>query len=590
MSTSVITTKGMEILSQAPATGSFPYWIGYYGLAYVPPENRGDEGDDKLDAGMKTLTKTGDRIYNIWQGSMTPEGCRQGNAGELYLNGLYTSSILSKFRYVMDKEGNNNLVMFRSTSDSSVSDMEGACVYRGCGAPESLGDPGIADGMPVPAPLFYMGNPVSYAAPPSAQQFVNKYMGDNDYPQKEVQGVKLPAVSTDTRVYGGSSSRMSDTPDGSEPFNYQRDGNRFDWASAKSTYTEGGDMGTALEPDFNRYCETFWKYQSISNYNRFHAPARSEGYLANYEPSCRNMAKCTRLFPISNYRVVSDCAGANGRKLVTDMQYTIKMSISDMFDDTTLRTLTQSGESGITGLDGEDLYQTRKCSVKFNRIGLYAVPMTVHYFRTEESVVDSKKDCTDYALQFQVHGDEEPVLFAVIDLDSTVILRDGGGEPGTYETKVNLKLSNGTTDDSGSLIRDSAIFYNLYEDSSITWYENQLVAAASQAEAVTSLELDVGNLKQLVNNLSANGGCQAQYDDSGDYALKNHTHPYIRNLVDGTASGSVRGINSTPDGTPVTYCRYPSYTATPPTGETLVNTASVSDSSNVLTYYVVTGF
>lgn len=147
MSKCVITSRGVNLLQSAPAGGSQTYWIGYYGLAFVPSEMRGDNGPDRIRQGMTRLTVTGDRIYNLWQGAMTPGGfASQSGAGDLYGTSLYTGNVMSRYRYVMDADGNNNLVMWKGANGRTVNDMVGAAVYRGVGASEE-------SGLPLPAPL-----------------------------------------------------------------------------------------------------------------------------------------------------------------------------------------------------------------------------------------------------------------------------------------------------------------------------------------------------------------------------------------------------------------------------------------------------
>ena len=52
----IITNNGLNIMNQTRADGTVQYWIGYYGLAYVPDENRVSEDDstpkDPLSANM----------------------------------------------------------------------------------------------------------------------------------------------------------------------------------------------------------------------------------------------------------------------------------------------------------------------------------------------------------------------------------------------------------------------------------------------------------------------------------------------------------------------------------------------------------
>ena len=548
MASTVITKAGMDLLSRVPASGEPTYWVGYYGVAFVPSDERGDNGTDKLSAGMTSLTKTGDHIYNLWQGSMVASGYAQGtSAAELGGMAMYTSNLMSRFRYVLDKDGNNNLVMFRGTSDSSVSDVSGAVAYRGAGAGGTL---------PLPAPLFYTTSDKSYSNPPTASEFVNDANDSDsyeDYPM--VDG--LPAVTTDTRAYMGATPDIPVDGEFEAPLSNVND--RL-WVSASKTYQQeglNGDTSKPVEPGFNQLCKQYWKFKSISNYNRYHAPASAEGFLVDYEPACRNMAKVTKYFPINHYKVVNAKEGAStstmGRKVASTLRFTIELSLDDIHNTTALRAITQSDEpaSGVESIGGKDLFQTKESSIKFNRIGLYAVPMTVHRFYDTYNNTDSRKACRDFRVQFEVDGNAEPVLFAVIDLDTTVFLREGSGETSTY--KVNVDINLGEKDD-GAIIRDAAVFYNMYEDSSITWYENQLIATASQVEAVTNLALDMGVMKQRMEQMSANNNCDAERDLGDEYALKNHTHDYMKNLVDGVEkSGAVRGINAAMENIKIDY-------------------------------------
>ena len=103
-------------------------------------------------------------------------------------------------------------------------------------------------------------------------------------------------------------------------------------------------------------------------------------------------------------------------------------------------------------------------------------------------------------------------------------------------------------DDNSQLIRDAGIFYNLYEDDAITWYQNQLIASASTANAVTDMGIELAYLKSQVGK-GGGGSCGASTDLGDMYALKNHTHDYMRNLVDseGEGNGAVCGIDTVPE-------------------------------------------
>ena len=542
MASTVITKAGLDLLNTVPQAGGDTYWIGYYGLAFVPAEERMGGKDDELKASMTSLTNKGDHIYNLWQGSMVASGYAQGtSAAELGGVAMYTSNLMSRFRYVLDESGNNNLVMFRGTTDSSASDVSGACVFRGVGADGDL------KGLPLPAPLFFTDGAEPFNNPPATAGDMGDFA---DYPKNG----DLPAVTTDTRAYIGKTATV---PEGADPFNAAVNGvDTRQWLSANKTYTQdglNGDPTQPLEPDYNCLCEQYWKFKSISNYNRYHAPASSEGFLVDYEPSCRNMAKVTRLFPISHYKVVNAKEGASsilpGKKIASTLRFSINMSLDDIYNTVATRAITQSGSSGITSIGGTDLFQTKESSIKFNRIGIYAAKMTVHRFYKSENNATNRSGCEDFRVQFEIDGNAEPILFAVVDLDTTVYLREGSGETSTYKVNVDLNLGD---KDTGSVIRDASVFYNMYEDNAITWYENQLIATASQAEAITDVGLDMAIMKQRMDRMTASvNGCQN--DDSGDeYAPKNHTHNFMKNLVDGTVNpGAVRGVDCAVESLPL---------------------------------------
>ena len=576
MASTVITKAGLDLLNTVPQAGGDTYWIGYYGLAFVPAEERMEGKDDELKATMTSLTKKGDHIYNLWQGSMVASGYAQGtSAAELGGVAMYTSNLMSRFRYVLDKNGNNNLVMFRGTTDSSASDVSGACVFRGVGADGDL------KGLPLPAPLFFTDGAEPFNNPPATAAD----MGDfDDYPKNG----DLPAVTTDTRAYIGKTAAV---PEGGDPFNAAVNGvDTRQWLSANKTYTQdglNGDPTQPLEPDYNCLCEQYWKFKSISNYNRYHAPASSEGFLVDYEPACRNMAKVTRLFPISHYKVVNAKEGASsilpGKKIASTLRFSINMSLDDIYNTVATRAITQSGESGIESIGGADLFQTKESSIKFNRIGIYAAKMTVHRFYKSENNASNRSGCEDFRVQFEIDGNAEPILFAVVDLDTTVYLREGSGETSTYKVNVDLNLGD---KDTGSVIRDASVFYNMYEDNAITWYENQLIATASQAEAITDVGLDMAIMKQRMDRMTASvNGCQN--DDSGDeYAPKNHTHNFMKNLVDGTVNpGAVRGVDCAVESLPVDFSIFDTF------NQSLYTATQVSERSaqNKIQFFTVHG-
>lgn len=554
---SVITSRGLQLLSKASAAGENSYWIGYYGLAYVPEENRGEHGEDYLTSSTDVLTKTGDYIYNVWQGSMTPTGfnTETSAAGDLYNKCLYTSNIMARYRYVLDENGKNNLVMWRGTTDSSSYKLTGGAVYRGVGAEGEDGQIVTQSQMPIPAPLFYLGEPTRYDTPLDEAGLVDAVKYPNvseDYPVFD----NLPSVSTDSRDYSASSKLTENPPSVSDggfgDYGSMSGATKYEWAAASKTFTQDQDAqdDAPISEDANRYCQQYWKYQSISNFNRFHAPASAEGFSVDYEPACRNMAKATKYFPISYYKVLNVEQGKSetgstdvASTTATSLQLTVDLNLRDYNNIVANRTNTAEivvepgHESGIKDMDGNDLYESRQTSLKFNRIGIYAVPMTIHRFTTEDEktgVCDSSK------VQFEIMGDAEPVLFAVADVDEVMVKEGGAIDKWSIEFVLNLTDAT----DEGAILRDTSIFYNMYEDDAITWYKNQLLATASLSESVINQGIEINYLRNQIANLEGNGGdC---FIESGDdeWARKNHTHPYMKNIVDsmGDGNGAVRGI------------------------------------------------
>lgn len=605
----VITNKGLNLLHTTPADGTARFWIGYYGLAFVPSENRKTGAVDEVTQDMRVLTKTGDHIYNLWQGAMPCSGyAEQSGAADLYGLSLYTSNVMSRFRYVMDEDGNNNLVMWKGTTDSSVTDMVGATVYRGV----NLDDPERQNSeMPVPAPLFYMGESHNYEDKLTVDQMKAVIVGNEsapyDYPTLEIDDGIIPLVSTDTRGYNKSKAGMEgpSVDNGFDDIGAIPTQSKYDWTGASDTYHQLGDGEQPGEEekqitnDRNRMCKQFWKFQSISNYNRFHAPASAEGFQVDYEPSCRNMSKVTKLFPISQYKVINAAENASSmennttQKLASALQFTIEMNIADIKNTTALRTITYSAPdpSTVIDADGNDVYTTRKSSFKFNRIGLYAVPMSVHKFYDQFNSSEGKNNCQDYKVQFEITGDAEPILFAVIDLDQTINMREG--EVDKFKFPITLNVAN---DDGGegSVIRDSAIFYNLYEDDSINWYKNQLIATASLSDAVVDQSIEMNYLRRMVaENVGGNGVCDSRVDLNDLYASKNHTHDYLRNLVDSMGAGmGVRGVETVEEGTEIKSYAFDDYTPdmTDLDGEYKDCGYEESVDGSTRTYFVVTGF
>lgn len=503
-----LTKKGAELLGTTHADGTPRYWIGYYGLAYVA-----DRETDSIDAIASrednVLTTTGDCIYNIWQGDML-NGYAQNNpedtaAAALFGLTLYDKSIRTNYRYVYDAKTNRNrLVAWKSeTTGNGENTLErkGAAIYLGTdGTPDS-------DNLSqlVPAPLYYGGEPGN-------ESVVTITPNNNE------------RVTADYRYYVGT-----------------RDGDEYGWKESSATQADTTVSDEAL-------------LSSISNFNKFHGTVSAEGYGVSSVSSCHNMSKATKLFPISYYNVVND----NGKK-VAETQYTdnsparkplasaIKFSIdlSPVTADTGYTALNYE-DGGIVedqAADESAVYESKYISFKFNRIGIYAVPMTVHRYSTDSST----DECNLQKVQFEIDGDEEPILFAVADINDTIISDNPSSDEGgvaKFSLEFILNLGNNEHD---AVERRTAVYYDLYERDATTWFKNQLLASASLSEAMTDLSLEVNAIKQQVGGVGKE--CCSQDLDLSRYALKNHTHDYLKNLVDGVnKAGSVRGIYTCEEG------------------------------------------
>lgn len=503
-----LTKAGAELLGTAHADGETRFWIGYYGLAYVADR----ENDNIKDAAQSgKLTKNGDYIFNIWQGDML-NGYAQNNpedtaAASLFGLTLYDKSIRTNYRYVYDPDtGRNRLVAWKSESTGNgenTLERKGATIYWGTKFVDGETTP---SNLPLPAPLYYDGEPNTNAIVTASENAGN-----------------IP-VSADYRYYVGT-----------------KNAGEFGWVDSSATQ----DNETVSDDTL---------LTSISNFNKFHGTVSSEGYGVSSVSSCHNMSKATKLFPISYYNVIND----NGKKLA-ETQYAdnsparkplataIKFSIdlSPVTADTGYTALNYE-DGGIVedqAVGESELYSSKYISFKFNRIGIYAVPMTIHRYSTDSST----DECNMQKVQFEIAGDEEPVLFAIADVNDTIISDNPSAEEGgvaKFSLEFILNLGNGEGET--GIEQRTAVYYNLYENDATTWYKNQLLASASISEAVTDLSLEVNALKQ---HMGEDKECSSQEMDLSKYALKNHTHDYLKNLIDGvTNDGSVRGIYTCEEG------------------------------------------
>jgi len=521
----VITTNGLNIIGQNSGETTAKYWIGYFGLAYVPDELREEGQPEELKAGMTQLTVNGDNIYNLFQGSMKPEGLNtdigDSAANKLYNECMYTANVMSRYRYVMDENETNHLVVFKSYVDP-VTGEEGVkeyCTFDGCVDQDS-------SELPIPAPLYYLGEPMDYS---------------------DIQLPVFPNVSCDTRTY--TASDTTNPGPGFDSESWVND-NRFGWAtSLGNTYDEDGNV---------KELENAWQVQSVSNYNRFHAPANSAGYAVGYDPACRNMAKATKFFPIGHYDILST---KNDEK-VAKVQYTVDINMKSVFTEVSNRSTRYFDSTGAQVTSGD-----YKMSFKFNRVGIYAVPVALHAYTDSGENQDA---CTNYNVQMQITGNSEPLLFAVMDLDSPVIMSEDGCLDYQMKFNVDYKTDSDAVD-------STSIFYNLYEDDAITWYKNQLIANASAANAITTMGVQLSYLRKQVNSVMPGSTTGCVINDRGSNAMYFNKTGGLKNLKD---AGSLSIANADSITTSITRSMWWGDDSTLfnlPSGETSTN-SKVSDS------------
>lgn len=563
-----ITRKGAELLATSSTASGQNWWIGWYALAYVPQEIKDEEGE-RLTSGSTKLTTKGDIIYNIFQGDNNGEGQVSVNENSQFGIVNYDSNVKKHYRYVMDSTGRNNLVTWMS-GDGGL--LRGAYVYRG--ANMVLNDNGeesevTASEIPLPAPLFYAGEDV--AANGFTVKGMNEFLsgGLNDYYPTHTAKVddvvtEVPSISTDFRNYESYKSGVAVGENLSEDYSEnlplkrgEYDMDSDGWVRSDMTYTQNEDY--TMKQEFNAYCTEYWKALSISNFNKYCAPVNSAGLAYNEDAGCRNMAKVTKYFPIYSYDVIST-KETESNEYVTGIKLGIKLNITSnkMGDENYFDAQCEQNSDG-TGVayvnqsfkdikdgSGNQIFSSQSISFKFNRIGIYAVPMRQYGCTGDNKTV----------AQYQIDTEKEPVLFAICDWDSAQVLSDNGEGLSTFESDIAIDLSM-AVDDSG-IIRDSAIYYNLYEDTAIDWYKNQLLANASMSEAIIDMQMQLGNIQQHMD-ADESKCCNAE-GDNNEYALKNHTHPYMKNLVDAQEYklNSVRNIKALEEGanTPIIYNLY----------------------------------
>lgn len=520
-----ITNKGLELLaSSSKATGQH-WWIGWYALAFVPDEMQ-EEDKEKLGPNMTKLTENGDIIYNIFQGDMNGDGYQTTKASSKFKSVNYDSNIKKNYRYVLDDKGRNNLVAWVDGKKG----LKGAYIYPGVSVSASQDEAEFKTDyseIPIPAPLLYTG--VKAAGEGWSVNGMDIFLGSgNDditkfYPVDTVDGMIVPRVSTDFRNYEGYKNGLPKLDDGEQGYDYALNGTLDDvdfdgWFSSVNTYTQNDE--TDMGKDYNQYCRQYWKVLSISNFNKYCAPVNASGLLYDENTGCRNMAKATKYFPISDYSVTSTAKTADN-EYATGIKLRVQLKLNGNAEDGAYFKDVEMGDAEnvatlATTVDETQhaLFNSQKVSFKFNRIGIYAVPMRQY---------GCSEDSGEMKAQYQIDTEAEPVLFAVCEWDSPVTLSDSGEGLSEFQSDIFVDLS-AAVDDS-SVIRESAVFYNLYEDDAIDWYKNQLVANAAMGEALINMQIEMGYLRDQKN---AKGCCPK----SEEIKQNNKSYTGLRNLVD----------------------------------------------------------
>jgi hypothetical protein len=127
--------------------------------------------------------------------------------------------------------------------------------------------------------------------------------------------------------------------------------------------------------------------------------------------------------------------------------------------------------------------------------------MAVHRYSTDSST----DECNIQKVQFEIDSAAEPQLFAIADVNDTII-SDNPSENSENNpdyvggvAKFNLEFILHVDDTRDTdLETRTAVYYDLYERDATTWFKNQLLASASISEAVTDLSLEMNAIKQQI--------------------------------------------------------------------------------------------
>ena len=494
MSSIRLTEQGKQILTSANTEiGTTKYWIGFFGLAYVPKREEPGEQDD--DSALVNSNEKGDYIYNIWQGDLVGTGYASESLAKAT---LYDRNVMSNFRYVYDGENQRNrLVTWISAGETSYN-RNLYKVYPGV----TLGDGNDNDvatesNIPVPAPLFYAN--LDYGSPKTEQEFAGE-MG-SDWPK--VAG-GYPRVTPDMRSYDGNLNPKTAAFD-SEVTGY-------------GEYIKP-DTFRPLDED-NPSLDQFAKFASVSRFNKSHGPVLSEGYAVLGPEHCHNMSRATRLFPLAKYEVTASvpATGENkaGSGTATSIKYRVELDLSGA-------TQAMQEYRGVLNY-GDNEFAGKGNSFKFNRVGIYAVQANIrHFYATDGEATQGA--CRAGYYQVEILPDVNPVLFAVADLEEVCMSEDSTF--GQNSWGMDFVLDLGRADSDSGLCRNTDVYYNLAENEAITWYQNQLLASAGLSEAVTNLQVSMAHMMNRAGESGGSCGCSgtaAAAIDGTMYALKEHSH------------------------------------------------------------------
>ena len=506
----VLTTKGMELLANTSSELGGNYWLGYFGLAYVPQEWK--DSFDPVYAGMTKLTEYGDHIYNVWQGDYT-------GSGFLGDENQYSQNVKVHYRYKLDDNNINNLIVWERNSSFNDSrpvaddnrEFIGSAVYTGSQGLLNAGTP-IDSTIPIPAPLYYAGD-VSGKAGNSAD-LINELLLDSAYtPTTNVTSsasgsIDVPRVSYDARGYSKSDASVTDPSAAGANFE------TIAVAKVGSDYTHWYSSSTTDLTASEALADELHAMATISNYNRYHTAASASVIDYSSEIKARNMAKVTKYFPVKNFSVLTGNNTVNGgsetRTVATGMKLNLAFDIAPPLNaqgwdengeyDVSQNVLLANRYGDNTGAPN-DLYTTTTSSFKFNRVGVYAVFVRkVENDTSDDTSALSSEDRTVY----EIDPDVEPVLFAVGDFDNTQIIDEAGDPTSEFEMDFSINLST-YDDDLGdsSLVRDNIVFFNLYENNTIKYFKNQLLMNAQTMHSINRQSFEITSIRKTLQTLES---------------------------------------------------------------------------------------